>query len=79
MDVIVLITDECLDVFCLFQVSAYGFITPDFMNYSDHYFDKIYRRLHFYVNHDMRMEMVLWQQLHQAGLIRLYMRDLEEA
>ncbi|XP_036408654.1 alpha-N-acetylgalactosaminide alpha-2,6-sialyltransferase 2-like [Megalops cyprinoides] len=56
------------------QVSAYGFVTPDFMRYSDHYYDQAFRRLVFYVNHDMQMEMQLWQQLHQAGLIKLYMR-----
>nr|XP_023672679.1 alpha-N-acetylgalactosaminide alpha-2,6-sialyltransferase 2-like [Paramormyrops kingsleyae] len=56
------------------QVDAYGFMTPDYTKYSDHYYDKVYRRVAFYVNHDMRMEMQLWQQLNKAGLIRLYMR-----
>uniref|UniRef100_A0A3P8T183 alpha-N-acetylgalactosaminide alpha-2,6-sialyltransferase n=1 Tax=Amphiprion percula TaxID=161767 RepID=A0A3P8T183_AMPPE len=56
------------------QVSAYGFMTPDYKNYSDHYFDSTYRKVGFYLNHDLRLEMNLWQQLHQAGLIRLYMR-----
>ncbi|XP_029383967.1 alpha-N-acetylgalactosaminide alpha-2,6-sialyltransferase 2 [Echeneis naucrates] len=55
------------------QVSAYGFMTPDYKNYSDHYYDSIYRPVGFYANHDLRMEMNLWQQLHQTGLIRLYM------
>ncbi|XP_035001800.1 alpha-N-acetylgalactosaminide alpha-2,6-sialyltransferase 2 [Hippoglossus stenolepis] len=55
------------------QVSAYGFMTPDYKNYSDHYYDRNYHPVGFYVNHDMRMEMTLWQQLHQAGLMRLYM------
>ncbi|XP_062270147.1 alpha-N-acetylgalactosaminide alpha-2,6-sialyltransferase 2-like isoform X1 [Platichthys flesus] len=55
------------------QVSAYGFMTPDFKNYSDHYYDKTYHPVGFFVNHDMRMELTLWQQLHQAGLITLYM------
>ncbi|KAG7491233.1 hypothetical protein MATL_G00000880 [Megalops atlanticus] len=57
------------------QVSAYGFMTPDYKNYSDHYYDKKYRRVGFFANHDLRMEMSLWQQLHRAGLIRLYMRE----
>uniref|UniRef100_A0A1A8J6Z6 alpha-N-acetylgalactosaminide alpha-2,6-sialyltransferase n=2 Tax=Nothobranchius kuhntae TaxID=321403 RepID=A0A1A8J6Z6_NOTKU len=55
------------------QVSAYGFMTPDYKNYSDHYFDSTYHPVGFYVNHDLRMEMMLWQQLHKAGLIQLYM------
>ncbi|XP_041830734.1 alpha-N-acetylgalactosaminide alpha-2,6-sialyltransferase 2 isoform X2 [Melanotaenia boesemani] len=57
------------------QVSAYGFITPDYRNYSDHYYDRSYHPVGFYINHDLRLEMNLWQQLHQAGLIRLYMRQ----
>lgn len=56
------------------EVSAYGFITPNYKNYSDHYFDSIYHPVGFYVNHDMRMELSLWQDLHQAKLIQLYMR-----
>lgn len=57
------------------QVSAYGFMTPDYKNYSDHYYDSSYHPVGFYANHDLRMEMDLWQQLHKAGLIRLYMRN----
>lgn len=55
------------------QVSAYGFMTPDYKNYSDHYYDRSYHSVGFFINHDLRMEMTLWQQLHQAGLIQLYM------
>ncbi|KAK5851295.1 hypothetical protein PBY51_002098 [Eleginops maclovinus] len=55
------------------QVSAYGFMTPDFKKYSDHYFDNVYHPVGFFVNHDFRMELSLWQQLHKAGLIKLYM------
>ncbi|KAM9837862.1 alpha-N-acetylgalactosaminide alpha-2,6-sialyltransferase 2 [Aulostomus maculatus] len=55
------------------QVSAYGFMTPDYKNYSDHYYDRSYHPVGFFINHDLRMEMTLWQQLHQAGLMRLYM------
>ncbi|XP_032357747.1 alpha-N-acetylgalactosaminide alpha-2,6-sialyltransferase 2 [Etheostoma spectabile] len=57
------------------QVSAYGFMTPDFKNYSDHYYEKSYHPVGFFINHDLRMEMSLWQELHQAGLIRLYMHE----
>lgn len=57
------------------QVDAYGFMTPDYAQYSDHYYDNTYHPVGFYINHDLRMEMSLWQQLHQAGLIRLYMHQ----
>ncbi|KAM6896923.1 alpha-N-acetylgalactosaminide alpha-2,6-sialyltransferase 2 [Xenentodon cancila] len=57
------------------QVSAYGFMTPDYKNYSDHYFDSTYHPVAFFINHDLRMEMALWQQLHHSGLIRLYMHS----
>ncbi|XP_052426354.1 alpha-N-acetylgalactosaminide alpha-2,6-sialyltransferase 2 isoform X1 [Carassius gibelio] len=56
------------------QVDAYGFMTPDYSMYSDHYYDKQRHEVHFYANHDMRMEMRLWQELHNAGLINLFMR-----
>uniref|UniRef100_H3BZW8 alpha-N-acetylgalactosaminide alpha-2,6-sialyltransferase n=1 Tax=Tetraodon nigroviridis TaxID=99883 RepID=H3BZW8_TETNG len=57
------------------QVSVYGFMTPDYTKYSDHYYDRDHHPVVFYVNHDFKMEMALWQRLHQAGLIRLYMRQ----
>ncbi|XP_024140223.1 alpha-N-acetylgalactosaminide alpha-2,6-sialyltransferase 2 isoform X2 [Oryzias melastigma] len=57
------------------QVNAYGFMTPDYRNYSDHYFDTKYHPVAFFANHDFRLEMKLWQQLHKAGLINLYMRQ----
>ncbi|TWW82051.1 Alpha-N-acetylgalactosaminide alpha-2,6-sialyltransferase 2 [Takifugu flavidus] len=57
------------------KVSAYGFMTPDYMKYSDHYYDNNYHPVGFYINHDLRMEMALWQRLHQAGLIQLYMHQ----
>uniref|UniRef100_A0A8C2Z050 alpha-N-acetylgalactosaminide alpha-2,6-sialyltransferase n=1 Tax=Cyclopterus lumpus TaxID=8103 RepID=A0A8C2Z050_CYCLU len=57
------------------QVSAYGFMTPDYRKYSDHYYDRSYRPVGFFVNHDLHLETSLWQQLHRAGLIRLYMRQ----
>lgn len=60
------------------QVSAYGYMTPDYGKYSDHYYDKTFRAVGFYINHDLRMEMSLWQQLHKAGLIRLYMHQEQD-
>lgn len=57
------------------KVSVYGFMTPDYTKYSDHYYDKNYHPVVFYANHDLQMEMALWQRLHQAGLLRLYTRQ----
>ncbi|XP_073683916.1 alpha-N-acetylgalactosaminide alpha-2,6-sialyltransferase 2 [Garra rufa] len=57
------------------QVDAYGFMTPDYTLYSDHYYDKSRHPVRFYANHDMRMEMRLWQELHKAGLMNLFMRQ----
>lgn len=50
-------------------------MTPDYKKYSDHYYDKNYHPVGFFANHDLRMEMNLWQQLHKASLVRLYMRN----
>lgn len=60
------------------QVTAYGFMTPDYGKYSDHYYDKTFHSVGFYANHDLRLEMSLWQQLHKAGLIHLYMHQDQE-
>ncbi|KAJ8366927.1 hypothetical protein AAFF_G00336640 [Aldrovandia affinis] len=57
------------------QVDAYGFLTPNYKKFSDHYYDKRFRRVVFYSNHDMRLELKVWQNLHKAGLINLYMRE----
>uniref|UniRef100_A0A8D0HCH0 alpha-N-acetylgalactosaminide alpha-2,6-sialyltransferase n=1 Tax=Sphenodon punctatus TaxID=8508 RepID=A0A8D0HCH0_SPHPU len=56
------------------KVSAYGFITPDYQAYSDHYFDRKHKPVGFYTNHDMRLEITLWQRLAQSGLLSLYSR-----
>lgn len=60
------------------QVTAYGFMTPDYGKYSDHYYDKTFHAVGFYINHDLHLEMSLWQQLHKAGLIHLYMHQDQE-
>ncbi|NXG39943.1 SIA7B sialyltransferase, partial [Dromaius novaehollandiae] len=54
------------------QVSAFGFLTPDYAAYSDHYFDRTRKRVQFFANHDLRKEMELWQRLQRSGLLRLY-------
>ncbi|XP_077314855.1 alpha-N-acetylgalactosaminide alpha-2,6-sialyltransferase 2-like [Lithobates pipiens] len=57
------------------QVSAFGFMTPNYEKFSDHYYDIIHRKVAFFANHSFRKEMQLWQDLHKAGIITLYMRD----
>ncbi|XP_036613864.1 alpha-N-acetylgalactosaminide alpha-2,6-sialyltransferase 2 [Trichosurus vulpecula] len=59
------------------QVSAYGFITSNYHEFSDHYYDRKKRPLVFYVNHDMRMESDLWKNLHEAGIMNLYQRQIQ--
>uniref|UniRef100_A0A671PV25 alpha-N-acetylgalactosaminide alpha-2,6-sialyltransferase n=1 Tax=Sinocyclocheilus anshuiensis TaxID=1608454 RepID=A0A671PV25_9TELE len=58
------------------QVSAYGFITENYKDFSDHYFDKVMKPLVFYANHDMKMEGHLWKQLHSQKVLWLYQRNL---
>ncbi|NXD16673.1 SIA7B sialyltransferase, partial [Nothocercus nigrocapillus] len=54
------------------EVSAFGFLTPDYQAYSDHYFDRTRKRVQFFANHDLRKEMQLWQRLQRSGLLHLY-------
>ncbi|XP_055509801.1 alpha-N-acetylgalactosaminide alpha-2,6-sialyltransferase 2-like [Leucoraja erinacea] len=56
------------------EVTAYGFMTEDYANYSDHYFDRTYHKVVFYSNHDMKMEMRLWKKLNDYKVINLYTR-----
>ncbi|EHA99403.1 Alpha-N-acetylgalactosaminide alpha-2,6-sialyltransferase 2 [Heterocephalus glaber] len=56
------------------QVSAYGFITPNYQKYSDHYFERKKQPLKFYANHDLRLEATLWGNLHKAHILWLYHR-----
>ncbi|XP_045670479.1 alpha-N-acetylgalactosaminide alpha-2,6-sialyltransferase 1 [Ursus americanus] len=58
------------------QVSAYGFITEGHERFSDHYYDKSWKRTVFYINHDFPLERTLWKRLHDEGIIRLYQRPL---
>lgn len=57
------------------KVSAYGFITPDYAKYPTYYYDRTQTKLIFYANHNLKMEMNLWQKLHTAGAINLYVKD----
>ncbi|KAM6957123.1 alpha-N-acetylgalactosaminide alpha-2,6-sialyltransferase 2 [Aplochiton taeniatus] len=59
------------------QVSAFGFITRNYADFSDHYFDDQKKPLRFYANHDMRMEGRLWEMLDAQKVMSLYQRNLE--
>ncbi|XP_066836492.1 alpha-N-acetylgalactosaminide alpha-2,6-sialyltransferase 2-like isoform X2 [Anser cygnoides] len=54
------------------EVSAFGFMTPGYRAYSDHYFDRRHKQVQFFANHDLKLEMQLWQRLQHSGLLRLY-------
>ncbi|XP_074116918.1 alpha-N-acetylgalactosaminide alpha-2,6-sialyltransferase 2 isoform X1 [Sminthopsis crassicaudata] len=56
------------------QVSAYGFMTSNYQQFSDHYYEQKKRPVVFYVNHDLRLESNLWKNLHEAGIMHLYQR-----
>ncbi|KAM4663799.1 alpha-N-acetylgalactosaminide alpha-2,6-sialyltransferase 1 [Discoglossus pictus] len=55
-------------------VSAYGFMTEDYKEYSDHYYDNNKVPVTFYINHDFILEKKLWRRLHQENIIKLYQR-----
>ncbi|KAM4717048.1 alpha-N-acetylgalactosaminide alpha-2,6-sialyltransferase 2 [Anableps anableps] len=56
------------------QVSAYGFITRNYGDFSDHYYDSVPRPLRFFANHDLLMEGGLWEALHHRGVLWLFQR-----
>ncbi|XP_019601030.2 alpha-N-acetylgalactosaminide alpha-2,6-sialyltransferase 1 isoform X2 [Rhinolophus sinicus] len=58
------------------QVSAYGFITEGHERFSDHYYDKSWKKTIFYTNHDFNLEREVWKRLHDEGIIRLYQRPI---
>ncbi|KAI1884223.1 hypothetical protein AGOR_G00224240 [Albula goreensis] len=60
------------------QVSAYGFITDNYKDFSDHYFDAVKKPLVFYANHDMQMEARVWEHLHARKVLWLYKRPSKE-
>ncbi|KAI5282989.1 Alpha-N-Acetylgalactosaminide Alpha-2,6-Sialyltransferase 1 [Manis pentadactyla] len=49
------------------QVSAYGFITEGHEHFSNHYYDKSWKKTIFYINHDFNLEKTLWKRLHDEG------------
>lgn len=60
------------------QVSAYGFITDNYKDFSDHYYDKVMKPLVIYANHDMTMEKILWKKLHSQEVLWLYQRETKK-
>ncbi|KFO86414.1 Alpha-N-acetylgalactosaminide alpha-2,6-sialyltransferase 1, partial [Buceros rhinoceros silvestris] len=56
------------------RVSAYGYITEGHEKYSDHYYDKEWKRLVFYTNHDFKLEKQVWKKLHDNNIMKLYQR-----
>uniref|UniRef100_A0A8C3U6Y4 alpha-N-acetylgalactosaminide alpha-2,6-sialyltransferase n=1 Tax=Catharus ustulatus TaxID=91951 RepID=A0A8C3U6Y4_CATUS len=56
------------------RVSAYGYITEGHQKYSDHYYDKEWKRLIFYINHDFNLEKQVWKRLHDENIMKLYQR-----
>ncbi|NWY16760.1 SIA7A sialyltransferase, partial [Aphelocoma coerulescens] len=57
------------------RVSAYGYITDGHEKYSDHYYDKEWKRLIFYINHDFNLEKQVWKRLHDENIMKLYQRS----
>ncbi|NWH65883.1 SIA7A sialyltransferase, partial [Geococcyx californianus] len=57
------------------RVSAYGYITEGYEKYSDHYYDKDWKRLIFYTNHDFKLEKQVWKKLHDENIMKLYQRS----
>ncbi|XP_070782960.1 alpha-N-acetylgalactosaminide alpha-2,6-sialyltransferase 1.1 [Enoplosus armatus] len=56
-------------------VDAYGFMTEDYMKYSNYYVEKnIKTRVVFYANHDYKLEKNVWKKLHDSKIMKLYQR-----
>ncbi|TRY65453.1 hypothetical protein DNTS_003560 [Danionella cerebrum] len=60
------------------QVSAYGFITDNYNDFSDHYYDQVKKPVIFYANHDFEMEGKLWKHLHALNVLWLYQREMAD-
>lgn len=60
-------------------VSAYGFMTENYSEYSNYYYDRGAKtKVIFYANHDYIMEMKLWKKLHDLNLIKFYQGNSTE-
>lgn len=73
-----LLLNRCCACWLFPQVSAYGFITENYKDFSDHYYDKVMKPLVLYANHDMEMEGRLWKQLHSQKVLWLYQRQKKD-
>uniref|UniRef100_A0A668UEG4 alpha-N-acetylgalactosaminide alpha-2,6-sialyltransferase n=1 Tax=Oreochromis aureus TaxID=47969 RepID=A0A668UEG4_OREAU len=72
--------DFFLSLFLYPQVDAYGFMTDDYMKYSNYYVQKyIKTRVIFYANHDYKLEKNTWKDLHNRKIIKLYQRTEPES
>uniref|UniRef100_A0A668UH36 alpha-N-acetylgalactosaminide alpha-2,6-sialyltransferase n=1 Tax=Oreochromis aureus TaxID=47969 RepID=A0A668UH36_OREAU len=61
-------------------VDAYGFMTDDYMKYSNYYVQKyIKTKVIFYSNHDYNLEKNTWKDLHNRKIIKLYQRTEPES
>uniref|UniRef100_A0A3Q4H1H6 alpha-N-acetylgalactosaminide alpha-2,6-sialyltransferase n=1 Tax=Neolamprologus brichardi TaxID=32507 RepID=A0A3Q4H1H6_NEOBR len=60
-------------------VDAYGFMTDEYMKYSNYYFEKyIKSNVIFYANHDYILEKNTWKNFHKRKIIKLYQRTEPE-
>lgn len=59
------------------EVNAYGF-GGSYTKYSDHYYEKTFRKHTFYANHDDKVEQKMWHMLREQNIIKLYTRDDED-
>ncbi|CAJ1080025.1 alpha-N-acetylgalactosaminide alpha-2%2C6-sialyltransferase 1-like isoform X1 [Xyrichtys novacula] len=54
-------------------VSAYGFITDDYSEYNNYYYDEGTKtHVIFYSNHDYNLEKDAWKKLHNTKIMKLY-------
>ncbi|XP_066537493.1 alpha-N-acetylgalactosaminide alpha-2,6-sialyltransferase 2-like [Hoplias malabaricus] len=56
-------------------VDAYGFITDNYKDFPNYYFDQQRTNVVFFVNHDYNLEIKLWKKLHDAKIIKLFQRQ----
>ncbi|XP_037133792.1 alpha-N-acetylgalactosaminide alpha-2,6-sialyltransferase 1-like isoform X2 [Syngnathus acus] len=56
-------------------VDAYGFMTRDYAKYSNYYFQRnVKSHVTFFANHDYKLEMRNWENLHNSTIICLYQK-----
>ncbi|XP_034529727.1 alpha-N-acetylgalactosaminide alpha-2,6-sialyltransferase 1-like [Notolabrus celidotus] len=55
-------------------VSAYGFMTEDYRNYNNYYYDTDKTHVIFFINHDYNLERDTWKKLHNTKVMKLYQK-----